>query len=311
MAELILHHYDGSLFSEKIRAILGFKGMTWHSVKIPPIMPRPLLMPLTGGYRRTPVMQIGADVYCDTHMITEVIDRWVPDPPLHPEGYGFAVRTLAEHADTHLFQVAVALCFQPQAVTAMMAQLSPEQAEAFSKDREQLAEGATGLERMPVDVAETYLHDALTRLETQLGEADWVCGPAMTLADFAVYHCLWLIDRNEVVAPLLRPYRRVREWMGAIAGLGHGSVVEASAEEAFAAGRDAEPQPLEVRSSALPEGIAVGDAVTVTPTDYGLIPVAGTLDYCTPHTCGVLREDPEAGRVRVHFPRAAFRIERA
>lgn len=23
-------------------------------------------MPLTGGYRRTPVMQIGADVYCDS-----------------------------------------------------------------------------------------------------------------------------------------------------------------------------------------------------------------------------------------------------
>ena len=57
---IILHHFDQSLFSEKIRVIFGFKRLTWTSVRISRIMPRPNLMPLTGGYRRTPVMQIGA-----------------------------------------------------------------------------------------------------------------------------------------------------------------------------------------------------------------------------------------------------------
>src|SRR5689334_19212590 len=35
--------------------------------------PRPELMPMTGGYRRTPVLQIGADIYCDTQLILRVL----------------------------------------------------------------------------------------------------------------------------------------------------------------------------------------------------------------------------------------------
>ena len=55
---IILHHFDQSPFSEKIRVILGFKRLAWKSVRISRIMPRPDLMPLTGGYRRTPTMPI-------------------------------------------------------------------------------------------------------------------------------------------------------------------------------------------------------------------------------------------------------------
>ncbi len=65
MSDIILHHYAGSLFSEKIRLLLGYLKLPWKSVVTAPIMPRPLLMPLTGGYRRTPNMQQGADVWCD------------------------------------------------------------------------------------------------------------------------------------------------------------------------------------------------------------------------------------------------------
>jgi glutathione S-transferase len=65
---IILHHFDQSPFSEKIRLIFGFKGLSWKSVRIPRVMPRPDLTPLTGGYRRTPVMQIGADIFCDTQI---------------------------------------------------------------------------------------------------------------------------------------------------------------------------------------------------------------------------------------------------
>ena len=69
MAEIILHHYDTSPFSEKVRVMLGVKGLSWRSVIQPVIMPKPELVPLTGGYRRIPVLQIGADVYCDTQVI--------------------------------------------------------------------------------------------------------------------------------------------------------------------------------------------------------------------------------------------------
>jgi len=83
---IILHHFDQSPFSEKIRVIFGFKQVAWTSVRISRIMPRPDLMPMTGGYRRTPVMQIGADIYCDTQIIIRELEARFPTPTLFPPG---------------------------------------------------------------------------------------------------------------------------------------------------------------------------------------------------------------------------------
>ena len=80
--ELILHHYDRSPFSEKVRLIFGLKRLEWRSVVQPMVLPKPALTPLTGGLRRIPVLQIGADVYCDTNLIAAELDRRFPDPPL-------------------------------------------------------------------------------------------------------------------------------------------------------------------------------------------------------------------------------------
>ena len=85
MAELILHHYDISPYAEKIRLAFGLKGLAWASVIVPATLPKPDLMPLTGGFRRTPVLQIGADIYCDTLRIAMELDRRCPEPPLLPE----------------------------------------------------------------------------------------------------------------------------------------------------------------------------------------------------------------------------------
>lgn len=311
MAELILHHYQGSPFSEKIRAIFGFKKLAWRSVEISPIMPRPLLMPLTGGYRRTPVLQVGADIFCDTHVITEYLEQAHPQHPLHPDTSGWAVRSLTAQADSQLFRIVVALCFQPKAAAAMLASIGEHLAEKFVADRAELVKGSQGVSTLAPDVAEAELHDLLGHLEAQLAATRWLCGGVPTLADFAVYHCLWMLGNHPVLADLLLPYARVREWMHAVAGFGQGQRQEMSAEDALATARDAEPMLLQTVSGHLPEGVAVGESVTVTPLDYGLVPVAGHLDYCTAHACALLREDPQVGSVRVHFPRSGFRIDRA
>lgn len=49
MSEPILHHYDMSPFSEKVRLIFGLKGIAWASVVIPSIMPKPDYVALTGA----------------------------------------------------------------------------------------------------------------------------------------------------------------------------------------------------------------------------------------------------------------------
>ena len=64
--DTILHHYFNSPYSEKVRIQLAIKGLVWSSVVQPSVMPKPDRTPLTGGYRRIPVMQIGAEVFCDS-----------------------------------------------------------------------------------------------------------------------------------------------------------------------------------------------------------------------------------------------------
>src|SRR5438445_13808978 len=112
MSQLILHHYPQSPFAEKARLMLGLKGLAWDSVIIPRVMPKPDLVALTGGYRRTPVLQVGADIYCDTALIARRLERERPDPPLFPPGREAVAATLAQFADQALFQHAVALNFQ-------------------------------------------------------------------------------------------------------------------------------------------------------------------------------------------------------
>src|SRR5512143_432914 len=86
MPDLILHHDDTSPFSEKVRTILAHKRLAWRAVEQPAIMPKPQLTPLTGGYRRIPVLQIGADIYCDSQLIARVLEARQPQPTIFPGG---------------------------------------------------------------------------------------------------------------------------------------------------------------------------------------------------------------------------------
>ena len=121
MSELILHHYPTSPFAEKARLLLGFKDLAWRSVQIPPVMPKPDLTALTGGYRKTPVLQIGADIYCDTALIARRLEAQQPQPALLPSAQAFAIAAFAQWADSVVFQHAVSLVFQPESIAVRFA----------------------------------------------------------------------------------------------------------------------------------------------------------------------------------------------
>ena len=131
MDSIILHHYPPSLFSEKVRVLLGYLGLPWQSVIIPPMMPRPHLMPLSGGYRKTPIMQIGADIFCDTEIICRTLNAMSDRADIY--GPGFNAERIARWADTELFKITVALNFRPEAIAAQMSQMSASDLEAFQK----------------------------------------------------------------------------------------------------------------------------------------------------------------------------------
>src|ERR1700685_3099727 len=108
---IILHHFDESPFSEKVRLVFGLKNLAWSSVRISRIMPRPDLMPLTGGHPRTPVMQIGAAISCGSQCSIRELERRFPEPTLFPNGYQGIAWGSAMWTDRSFFQNTVNLVF--------------------------------------------------------------------------------------------------------------------------------------------------------------------------------------------------------
>ena len=304
---IILHHYPESLFSEKIRLLLGYHDLDWRSVQISNVMPRPDLMPLTGGYRKTPVLQIDANVYCDTRIIARALARISGDESLYAPGFP-ATRT-AEWADTVLFQITVTMNFRPEAAAALFGRLSAEQVAAFQKDRAELS-GGRAIVALPVSAASAALREALVELDANLARSEFLFGAAPCIADFSVYHCLWFLNNNPMNTSIIRPHASVARWMARMAAFGHGRSTPMTTAEALAHGRSCAPVLPDLETVSVAD-VAPGDAVNVMPVDYGRIPVSGRLQAMTPHEIVILRDDPVAGEIMVHFPTPGFEISRA
>ena len=189
---MVLHHYPVSPFSEKIRLILGYKKLAWKSVIIPSIMPKPDLVALTGGYRRTPVLQVGADIYCDTALICDELEHRQPAPSLHPQGSNGAVRIVAQWADSTLFWAAMAYCFSPKGAAYFFQGQPPEVAKAFAEDRAKMRGGAG---RMPAGDATSAYKSYQRRIASMVDNQPYVMGEQPSLADFSCYHALWFTQR--------------------------------------------------------------------------------------------------------------------
>jgi glutathione S-transferase len=311
MADIILHQYATSPFSEKIRLLLGAKKLDWLAVEIPPILPKPDLLTLSGGYRRTPVMQIGADVYCDTALICEVLDRRTPTPPLYPHGQAACARLLAAWIDTELFTAIVTYLFQPDGVQAMLGHLSPTQVQAFVADRKAMR-GDTNALRMPLPEAIARLHATFARFEQQFAAGvAHVAGAQLSVADFSLYHNVWFLHRSPHLATILEAYPLLLAWYARLHACGHGRMRVVSADDAIEAARHAEPLPVVGAVVSATGGFAAGDAITVTPTDYARDPVPGALVALTDDTVILRREDPRSGVLNVHFPRQGYQVRSA
>ena len=308
MHELILHHYPTSPFAEKARLLLGFKQLSWRSVMIPPVMPKPDLTALTGGYRKTPVLQVGADIYCDTALIARRLEAEKATPALFPEAQAFNVATFAQWADSVVFQHAVSLVFAPESMALRFAKVPPEFAKAFAADRAALFSGGTA-SRLPLEQARHQWPVIMGRLQQQLQSGgDFLFGEA-SIADIALAHSLWFLRGTPVTAPLVDDYPEAAAWLARVLGFGHGSQREMSSEQAIAVARAATPAALPEEAVVDPNGVQPGQTVSIAAVDYGVDPVVGELLFAGREELILRREDERAGTVHVHFPRLGFRIE--
>ena len=301
MDEIILHHYPTSTFSERVRLAFGLKDVAWRSVTIPAAMPKPDLLPLTGGYRRTPVMQVGADVYCDTQLILRKIEDLRGGPSLYPDGSEGVALALAWWADRSIFAPALGVLADTVAETIPPDFVAERKAFGFPLAREDVApvihrhlqQGAAHLAwlaRMLADGRRFLLHEP-------------------SAADLAAFCPLWLLrNQGGAAAEAKLPLEPLRGWYDRVAAIGHGRPTAMAASDALDVALRSEPGTPATPRDADPSGLKAGTVVTVTPDDTGRDPVCGTLVAADAEAVVLRRAHPRVGEVNVHFPRAGFDV---
>ncbi len=306
-AEIIFHNYPQSPVAEKVRVAFGLKGLTWRDVEIPRLPPKPMLTALTGGYRRTPVMQIGADIYCDSQCILRELERRHPTPTFMPTTEAGLMWCLSRFTDGDFFSLAVKI---------VLGSAGDDLPSDFAEDRGRLYIGenwAEGLKRanaqLPHLVAQ--MRAPLSWMNAQLSDGRaFLLGADPAAIDAQMYHCVWFVRGRWSGGPaMLSEFPDLLRWEENVRAIGHGTSTAMSAEDAIDRAKNSEPTSNTGVADHDPQDLQVGTVVTVSPdVDGGEQPVEGTVRYADADTISILRTSDDVGTVCVHFPRAGYRV---
>ena len=267
--------------------------------------PRPLLSPLTGGYRRAPVLQVGADIYCDTHAILAALERMQPQPSLLPAGSQGLARGLGFAWERQMWVPTIGVL-----VHFIGEHIPPE----FIKDRK---EGYLGIDISKDAMAPQFqehlqfVRAQIAWLAQALSARPFLLGDAPSAADLACWQTIFLLRKNcppEVDALLgLAP---LTGWYDRILALGHGQSTPMTSEEAFEVARQATPAAVtHLPANGDPGGLKDGTTVRVTPDDNARVPVTGTLVAANAFEIVIHRRDEQAGDLHIHFPRLGYTVQ--
>ena len=304
---IILHQFDRSPYSEKIRLALRLKNLPSASVDIPPILPKPDLMPLTGGYRRTPVLQIGADIYCDTTIMSVELEQRFPRPPLDPPSHSGLAKMVSAWTNGKWFQTSVGIIFGT---------IGEHMPQAFIDDRSKMSGRSFDIDAMKA--AAPFLRDQwrsqLLWIEEQLsgarqaGIGQWLAGAAPSWVDIHAFMNPWFVQKNVPdflqtcfeSAPLTQEwYQRLKEFDGQppekITGI-----------TAIEIARSATPSQKAACTEEDLQDFQPGDRVAIAPDDYAKDWVEGDLVIANAERAVVARHDDRAGHLHVHFPRVGY-----
>ncbi len=303
MGEIILHQYVNSPFSEKIRKIFAHKNVAWRSVEQPVIMPKPKLVPLTGGYRRIPVLQIGADIYCDTGSIIRKIDELFPEPTIYPGHTEGICHVINLWADRRFFFSTTPVIFE---------KLSAVVPKEFIEDRSKMMKGASFTELLQTAPdARNQVRGFLDMLDRQLADRPFILGAAFSLADAASFHPVWFLRAEPGSFALAQRCPNVMRWFERIDAMGYGRVTPMAPDEALKIARESTPAAKTTEDPSDPNGLRPGMKVAVMPDDYGFDPVSGTVVAVSTYEIAIAREEPSLGKIVNHFPKVGFRIQPA
>lgn len=300
---MILYHYELSPFSAKIRAMLGHAGLDWQSVIVRSLPPRPEISDLVGGYRKIPVAQIGADLFCDSRVIAAEIARLSGQPLLDLANCDADVQAYVAHTDVKIFMNCIMLTGTWAMAKSAWRGMSLGEMAGFVRDRVQIGRTSRVRAGHPRHARDRVLAH-LAAGEARLAAHPWLFGEQACHADFSTWHSLWFIHDLAGV-DLIKDFPRMQAWMDRLRAAGQGRRVEISAAEARHQALSATPRGL------APEHLAdsrIGHRVRVAPDDYAMDPTEGVLAGVTPSRWVLARQTPEGHTVHVHFPRTGYEL---
>ena len=302
MSDIILHQYEMSPFSRKVISIFAHKNITCHAVDQPITAPKPELTPLTGGYRKIPVMQIGAHIYCDTKLIIRELEKRFPETPLTPPELLGAAEIISDWADHRLFSNAAG----PSIFE--IGKLVPKD---FLADRAAMQRPEVMAAALPIEHVKAQFVLDLQMINRQLSGGAFMLGAAFTLADAAVFHVLNFAGNAPSLAAEINQHKAIGKWLQTIRDMGEGQRSNMAASDALAIAREATPDGKPPADAMDDEALQVGQMIAIKPNDYGQEVTTGEIIWATPEAIAVRRTDAQVGNVLVHYPRLGYLFEDA
>lgn len=301
---MILHHYNLSPFSEKIRLMFGHCEMSWSSVISPAMPPRPIVDPLAGGYRRIPVAQLGADIFCDTRIITSEIADLSGRPEMAMENCSKEIQGFVNHVDSTVFTATVRLGKPLKSMVLLFTNFMPLQVYRFIKDREGIGK-TSSMPRLSQSQALKVLQEFKVDLEYKLAKTPFIFGDTPTIADFSSYHLFWFA-KNIISSKPLEGFPKAELWLNRMSEMGHGQGTKMSKAQVFEAAANNQPRAIPKK---MQKGALIGSEVEIRPSDYAKNAVSGSLVGSSDLRWILARETDQFGTLHVHFPKSGFELK--
>ena len=283
--------------------MLGYAAISWQSSIVPPMPPRPTLDPMLGGYRRIPVAQIGADIFCDTRLIAAEIARIADKPGLSFTTAESEIAKFAENINDTVFMPVVQGANPGKVLRKLVFQYWPWQIAGLLKDRAMVGKYSklprlNGAKRR--EIVDNFKDD----LETKLKDSSFLFGETPTIADFAAYHLVWFAGQTRS-GQFLKNKPQASAWELRMSKFGHARHTKINKSQLFETAKNSAPRELSKDETA---GAGIGESVIIEPSDYALDATSGTLVGESNERWIIARESDSFGTLHIHFPKHGYTI---
>ena len=277
---------------------MGLNSQAWSSVVVPAQPPRRSLDDLVGGYRRIPVLQIGAQFYCDSQLAVEALSS---------EHSGACVldaddEALRRWAEEEIFFAVIAAAPPFKVLKYLLGQLGLVGIARFVLDRSRMMRDATVTVKASA-VAAADIEEYVSHLERLLSAGPYLSGSWPGYLDLCCYHPLWMalaVDQGGATSwPL-----KVQEWITLMCNLARGASSSASRASIAEAIRSDQ---VEI-SGEVSMPYRYGEAVAVAPLDYARDETIGELLVLNDDRIVIRRRFDTIHPIYLHFPRRGFEI---